>query len=480
MDELPELPFELVLSYLSLEDRLKARAVSRRWYHKIKCFRPKCLCYSQRPISRLIRESRWVSGAFAANFISSTRFTSFFDTFGQTILSSLRRLRLCDLDLCGDETAFARTLNSFGQLEQLDIIRAGFEAHISNLRNEFNLNLPMLTSLHLEEVRIKKLTLEAPRLRDVKVLFCNRTHPRLEIVHGESVERLFVDWLGYTGLEENQLYLDYLLSADSTFLSSLPQLKEFHTNDSENTSELFRLFAEKQLSGRVDLKIYFWGLLLNGPDDPAIFALLNRSIGHLRKESLVCLAKNPSALAVQIPFYRKLRYSDIDGVAPGLEVDLLKRCPELREVIVNCPVQDTQRFLDLLKNCENISKLSFTCDQLQELFDRLPEHSDVQKLYIDRPPSDLSFLFRLKRLVHLHIGSSIDSETVRRALEELLALSCFWFKYGQKSVSIETSHRKQFEIWVDNKNKTASDLNASIEFIFGIERPKKRKAEDLE
>ena len=35
MDDLPELPFEKVLSYLSLGDLIKSRAVSRRWYHKI-------------------------------------------------------------------------------------------------------------------------------------------------------------------------------------------------------------------------------------------------------------------------------------------------------------------------------------------------------------------------------------------------------------------------------------------------------------
>ena len=162
MDDLPELPFEKVLSYLNLEDRLKSRAVSRRWYHQINSFRPKTLCYSSRPTGLIMKKNNRLSRAFAKNFISSTRFASFFDTIGQTILSNLKHLRLCDLDLNeGDQTAFTPTLNSFGQLEKLDIIRA-----TCGQQYVVNLNLPMLTSLHLEQVdEIEKLTLKAPRLQ---------------------------------------------------------------------------------------------------------------------------------------------------------------------------------------------------------------------------------------------------------------------------------------------------------------------------
>ena len=59
---------------------------------------------------------------------------------------------------------FARTLNSFGQLVQLDIIRVR-----SNLQDMFNLNLLMLISLQFEDVYgSENLILEAPRLRELK------------------------------------------------------------------------------------------------------------------------------------------------------------------------------------------------------------------------------------------------------------------------------------------------------------------------
>ena len=38
-----ELPFEKVLSYLSLGDLIKSRGVSRRWYMKIHSFKAKSL-----------------------------------------------------------------------------------------------------------------------------------------------------------------------------------------------------------------------------------------------------------------------------------------------------------------------------------------------------------------------------------------------------------------------------------------------------
>ena len=82
------LPFEQILSYLSLEDRLKSRAVSRSWYHMIDRLKVKSLCFSGHPSGFIWGKSRLVSGAFVQNFISSPRFEPFATTFGQTILSN--------------------------------------------------------------------------------------------------------------------------------------------------------------------------------------------------------------------------------------------------------------------------------------------------------------------------------------------------------------------------------------------------------
>ena len=467
MDELPELPFEQVLSSLSLEDRLKARTVSRAWRSRFDRYPVNTLCYSSRSSDFIRGNRRWVSGAFAKNFISSTRFATFFDTFAQTILSSLRHLRLCDIDLSKeDPTAFARTLNSFRQLEQLDIIETGLNEHDGCPLPELNLNLPMLTSLQLEDVRgIPGLILDAPRLKKIKILVCPRL--RLEIVHNESVKRLLVDRFKYMEVKNlknlQYLYVKHLQRIDPTFVSNLQQLKEIHTNDPNDVS---KLFEQKQRLGRVDLKIYLCGLLLNGPDDPARNALGDSSFEFLRGEWLVYLAGNRTRLADEIPFYLFLYYSGIEDVAPGLEADIVKRFTDLNQIAVNQPVRNIERFLDLLKNRENIFDLLFGFDhQRQDLFDRLPEQCAVQKLYIKDPPSDLDFLFRLKHLIHLTVCWSIDRETIRRTFEELPVLVYFVFIYGQKRASILIGHSKEIQVSVSGYKKTVSDLNAAIEFI---------------
>ena len=471
MDELPELPFEKVLSYLNLADRLKARTISRAWRNTFDRYPVNTLCYSSRPSDFIWGKSRWVSGVFAENFINSTRFASFFDTFGQTFLSNLKHLRLCELDLSEEDlTTFAGTLNSFSQLEQLDIIRAEFNLQV------FKLNLPMLTSLQLEYVYgIKNLILYAPRLREVRHQNLYRKDFKVKIVHGKSVKKLLVNCWSCTKVKKLK-NLQYLCIANlshinPTFLPSLQHLKEIHTNDPELVS---KLFEQKQRSGRADLKIYLCGLLLNGPDDPAINALrsaLRRGSDPLSREWLVCLAENPTRRADVIPSHH-LRYRAIESVAPDVEVDLLKRFTDLYQVIVESPIQNIQRFLDLLKNFKNIVWLTFWgCAQPQDLFDRMPEHCAVQTLILKySEPSDLGFLFRLKHLIHLKIDWSIDSETVRRAFEELPALSSFKFEYDRKRVSIEIDQSKQFQVsFGDREKKTIFDLNAAIEYIFANE-----------
>ena len=71
IDDPPELRFERVLNYLSLEDLIRSRIVSRGWYNRIDSFRVKRLCFSDRPNGFIPLKSRLVSGAFAQNFICS-------------------------------------------------------------------------------------------------------------------------------------------------------------------------------------------------------------------------------------------------------------------------------------------------------------------------------------------------------------------------------------------------------------------------
>ena len=310
--------------------------VSRRWYMVISSFKVESLCFSERPSGFIEGKSRWVSGALAWNFIGSPRFEWFFNTFGQSILSNLKHLHLCKLSpKVENRSALAETLNSFGKLEKLDIISFSLHAG-SKLKREFALNLPMLHSIHLEDLYgIQRLTLDAPRLQKVK----HRDDLRLDIVHGESVEKLITDCLEHIPVK-NLKNLKYLYGSVypltcSKLLFTLHQLKEIHLYESYAVSRVFR---QKQRYGRTNLKIYFRGLLLNGPDDLAIGSLS----AVFDEEAFGCLAENPSRLADEIPFYMRLSYAEIERVAPGLAVDVVNRFTDLGRIYVNEPIRSIQ------------------------------------------------------------------------------------------------------------------------------------------
>ena len=472
MNELPDLPFEQVVSYLSLEDLIKSRAVSRAWYHRINSFRLKNLCFSQRPTGFIEGSRRLVNGAFAQNFISSIRFVSFCTTFRCSMLANLKHLRLCAFDLNErNQAAFRNSLNSFEQLQELDIIQSGADF---GLRMKFDLNLPMLHSIHLNRVDgIGQLTLDAPRLKWVKLMDCNQL--RVDLVHTEPVESLLVDKFEYLPvtilknlryLYKGHDYLKYLdkISRFGQILSSLKHLKEIHLdhlNGVDNRESISELFRQKRLSNRTQLKIYLHGLLLSGPDDPAIDSLRH----FIFEETLRCLAENSSRLVDEIPLCHLLYYRPIERLAPSSEMSILKRFIDLRAVVVSFPIQDTQRFLNLLKNFHNIVELHFSSDQSQDLFDRLPEHCAVQGLTVQKAPSDFRFIFRLKKLIQLDLSFSIDEKTVRKILEELPFLCDSSFMCQNKRVSIKTGHLKPFEVTVEREKANVTDLEAVIQFI---------------
>ena len=474
MDDLPELPFEKVLSYLSLSELIKARAVSKSWRMKIDSFRPKSLCCSERPRGFIMCKSRWVSGAFDQNFICSARPNAFIITFRKSILSNLKRLGLFNLNFkTVRSTGLIAAANLFPRLEELVII--GITTNLDAYQYiSFELNLPMLNSIHIESLAgIAGLTLNTPRLLKIHMLDC--AHAQLEIVHGESVEWLFVD--GRQRIEIKQLKkLKYLYTndhrIDRMLLSSLEELREVHLQNSEYIPELqqdccnkiVNLFEQKQRYGRTSLKIFYCGCLLNGPKDPAIAALTENFYGR----NFLHLAENASRLADKIPFYSELDYATVQRVAPSLRPNVLSRLTDCHSLSVNTPVQNVQEFLDLLDSFSQIVKLEFLRDQPQNLFDQLPEHCDLQSLKIRTKPEDLQFLFRLPGLTHLNLGPcSVNVPFIRKALEELPFLCLFAFSFMDKSAEI-SKNWDDFEIRIRGGTFTMTrpcDRNAVMRFF---------------
>ena len=492
MDELPDLPFELVVSYLGLQDFLKSRAVSRSWKTRIDNHRVNSLCCSNRARDFIMGKSCWVKGEFEQNFIGTTRFAIFYSTFGQSVLCNLRRLRFCDLDLDKlDAVAFNECLGSFSQLEELDIIRFKVATRYNGqplpFRPHWKLSLPMLRRIHLKDFcAIYSVTLNAPRLQKVRI--DGRFPHFLKLVHVDSVERVIIYEVSQIAvahlknLKQLTINVDPLLFShiDSTLLSGLEQLREIYLNGGRFLSSLF---DQKQRYGHTELKIYLRGVLLDGPEDPAMNC--HNILGFFTH-----LTENQTRLADEMTFEPGLYlYADIEHVAPELATNVLKRFIDLNEIYVNGPVQDIPRFINFLKNFD-IVELTFTCDHPQDLFDRLPEHCTVQKLTLQYLPSDPAFLFRFENVLEVNINITIhrmgadprrpviresrtlNIEIIRRFFEQLQFASSFKFNRGPgRSMSIEVKKRItkgnsiQFYVAVQDTRSTVPNLNAAIKII---------------
>ena len=474
--DLPDLAFIKILSYLSLEDRIRSRQVSRGWKKIIDSIKMKSLCFSGQPIGFIYKNHRLVSGAFAQNFVSSPRFEPFFDMFGSTIFSNLKRLRLLDLPDVESRTAFAQTLRSFRQLEELSIIRSccqlGNEGW-PKMEIDFELNLPMLNKIQLDDyLGVRKLTLNAPKLKDVEVYLARE----LEIVHSESVERLStieIDRIRRMDQLKNlrYFYCRVLLQNDLTILCHLEKLKEIHLEFRDWVPELFE---QRQRYGRADLKIYLRGLPLSGPDDPAPHHDLEKAVNYLYPQTIRFFAENLPRLTDEIPGYSAIPVSAIEHLAKETQASLLKRFTDLFALDVDRPVKNIGRLLDFLRRNSNITfpVLYFHHEQPHDLFNPLPEHfdSEFEELVFYKTVPDFSFLPRLKSLNTLVLNSSLHIDLVRKILEELPFLELFKFYVSEteikKRVRVEKKRPKIFKVELDQSKKTeVSDVNAVIEFI---------------
>ena len=460
MDDLPLLPFKKVLSYLKLRDRLKSRAVSRKWCQMVDSCKVESLCFSEEPIDWILKKHQVDSGVFAQNFISSSSFNGFFKAFGRSIFNYLKHLRLYGLDLqTGTGTAFTRTLNSFVHLEELDLIGKWIPEKNKKQRT-FKLNLPMLKSVQFKNIHgIEKLTLNAPVLRKVKLTRCSLS---LYLIHGESVETLLIELrsllsrMKMEGLKNlKHLYVGRGTRIDLPLLFGLDQLKEVHLPSDHDENDVREIFKLKQRYGRTDLKIYRLGYLLDGPGEPAMH------FGNLTEVNFPYLAVNSSRLADEIPFRINLLYPAIEGIDPEIQATFLKKLTDLTWIALERKVEDVDRFLNFLQTCcRHITSLVVLTDQPQDLFDRLPDYS-VQELNLFRRPFDLEFLFKLKNLMMLDFQFEIDIELVLRALQEFKFLKRF-------SVSL----CKFLEIFIEipkGPTKSSKLLKVHIDGEFGLE-----------
>ena len=468
MNTLPELAFEKFLSHLSLEDLIRSRAVSRYWRDSIDHLcKATCLCYSGLQRDQIWDQLIARSPKFDRNFISSYKFNSFFGYFAKSILSNLKHFRLQSVALERGLPLF-QTINSFGRLEELDLINVEIRVYAAHHR----LNLPNLKRIEINGLReIKKLTiLNSPKLSEIRIRFY-RNYIQLDIVHVESVERIDIDRLDGLQVEKfknlKYLSLDLIFVENDLFLSKLERLEEIHL-----TQKGLRIVWNQKESFKLhNLKVFYCGLPLNDLTDLRGFLdnYMNYSDHYyssrysLTERQFSYYVENHSRLDDEIPVYECFDYSAIDMAIPKMPMDFWKRFTNLREIRVNkpIPVKAIRPFLKFLKGFENIETLEFGEGQLQKLFDQLPDHCDLRRLKISGNETlSLKFLLRLKHITEIWLSHWIRKpDFLRCVFSELEFISEFAFvdRFGTRT-RVTKLQSQQFRV----SGKVYNDLNFAI------------------
>lgn len=469
MDDLPDLPFVQVLGHLGLPDLIRCRAVSKRWHQKIDSIRVSSLFFSEWPKGHIVNKSRLVVAEFVHNYISTPEFEWFFGQFGGSLLSQLAHLRVCDLCLNRRSPAFIAIVNSFGgSLKCLDLVRV--ESLCQGSESNFELNLPNLQRIRLEHSEISGLTLNAPRLAELKAWYLGES--RLAIVHGESLESVLADkeYFDVRELKNLQFFsCRVLVDVGDTLLAELEQLKEIHLNGDENA--LKRLHGQKRSYSRTHLKIFYLGLCtdsafgdigdsLNG-DSPSGNPGLNEAL-------LNRMLANYSTLAGELPLYQHLDYSEIEPAFSRVPTEFWARLTNLEKIYVNKPVRNVEHFLSFLRNCDkNVRTLIFYRSHPQRLFDQLLVHCQtVQFLEIynyafDR---DFTFLLTLPNLIDLFVGK-IQLELVRKIFETLKFIRGFWFQCAGQDTFIKRDRSKQFSLRFQGRRMVFAEFDALFAYL---------------
>ena len=386
--------------------------------------------------------------------------------------ATIEHIRICQMSPNDQQIS---GLHLFSNIKKLEI----WDCTINSI-SEVNLNFPLLVTVRLQEVRgIEKLNLNASKLLNIWVVSCDRL--KVFLVNGDSIKTVVTTVLQTVEMEKikNLKYL-YLYGGqmDPSFLSGRDKMKEVHLGDESLVSNLFK--QKKQ--DRPNLKIYLYGCLLNGTDDPIVSCeSLEDGLNHYP-----CQAEHLIRLADNIPFLFELNYSAMARIVCGLEISVFSRFSCLSKVIVDQPIRESnevERVLKFLKNLPSIYELEFV-DQSdesldwqesgfprdltdwwpQELFDRLPDHCAVQDLTIGGKVSNFNFLSRMIDLIELDVDASIGERVISDVLNNCAYLSTFKFRFAAYIVKISIASRR-FTVSVEGESRTFTQVEPVINFI---------------
>ena len=367
MDRIPPEMIAIILTNLSVQEKLRCRLVCKKFKsivdNYIKVDRLTVLGPNSTEFSKNWFFSNLPNDGHDLVFVQINFLLNQIDKL--RIFSRLKRLFISFED-SEEELDFESSLNQLKQLKELNL-------HSTRLKAGTSLNLSQLEVLSLEWAAsiTGVIKLDTPKLSAFK---SNQKLQNFQFHHPESIRYLFVNHDAGVGQFVN---LEILFSSNYSFFrpemlqrqTKLKQLQAFReaTGDGEYDDLIVfdKIYQEKQRLGLKHLKMFVSGLEYS----------YYQNAFHHEDESYMILENYANTIPV-LPFVKRLDYGDLLQIfVNGIPASLPSKLPNIQEISCLDAVIDLNDFFRFLKNCQCLNSLTLDCTPFtdQHHYDRLAE-----------------------------------------------------------------------------------------------------------
>lgn len=351
-------------------------------------------------------------------------------------------------------------LNNLKQLEALEL-----KSTRIYIKKEYNLILPELKSLSLNENRFEHgtLMLDSPKLENFKLIRSYAANRKLQILHPESVKLFYGSFyeFNFSKLVNLETYINPSVSYIFDNLLGLKKLRELHCLGKIYDAERIRDFYGR--TRRKFLKIYVEGFSLDSlpalDDERWNNTNYWREFGTEFGTQTSLPYEHNYELSNPLYFMRRIDYNflmelDFKSRLIISPIEFVKRSINLQELNFNerdCNLND---FYNFLKELKYLKTLTINRTLEQNFYDQiLPVNLKVLENLVIRNTSDLNFDFilKFKDIQALDIKEPLALDLIAKIFKKFKFFRKLDFFLEGRPVQIETHNQKRFKLKYNNE-----------------------------
>lgn len=459
MNQLPDQLIEKIIDHLpTVTEVLKLKQINKRFRSIVTNLNLISLVISHQKMSL---NQRWfyTYDLITSHLLKTIDYSNV--QINYQMFSHLKQLLIISTDYANFEkynlTKLFQQINRLNEIEHLELI--GIKMERSNF---VELNLPNLTTLNLERIEIGRITLNTPKLENLKIELSRSLENKVKFNHPESIRLLMIDFfeqvivsfvnLEYLYVAEKLLLeeihkIERVANQNNLFLNQFPILKELQFYMEKQT--YLYLVAQKELLKKDKLQIYFCGVDLIDNDLDSLPRTDWSPYLNLSNDVIEFYKYHFDRTATVLPFVRRLIYDNLGYHINEMPDGLMNKFVNLSYFEVNDRIEDVDLFVRFLKCFNNLKTLHFENSKLnQSFFNLLPRiHPILNKLEIHTEEElDYSFILTFENLNHIYIDENMDLDFVYMIFEKFGDLK-FFFNYEDAGIELNVeADRFEFNV----------------------------------